>query len=92
MVETNDEMTLQEEYLMMVQSVALAGNNLLLMAHVEGLGAVWLCAPLFAPKAVRRVVDFPQEWSPLALILVGYYEQNPGEKHRVHYREVTLFL
>jgi F420 biosynthesis protein FbiB-like protein len=81
----------QREYLMMVQSVALAGGNMLLMAHAEGLAAVWLCAPLFAPVAVRRVVDLPMEWLPLALILVGYQKVKLEEKQKVNYRQVTRF-
>jgi len=81
----------QREYLMMVQSVALAGGNMLLMAHAEGLAAVWLCAPLFAPEAVRRVVDLPMEWLPLALILIGYQKVKLEEKQKVNYRRVTRF-
>ena len=81
----------QREYLMMVQSVALAGGNMLLMAHAEGLAAVWLCAPLFAPEVVRRVIDLPMEWLPLAMILVGYQKEKLEAKQKVNYREVTRF-
>ena len=41
------------ERTMAVQSVALACQNLLLAAHAHGLGACWMCAPLFAPELVR---------------------------------------
>lgn len=62
----------QAEYLMAVQSVALAAQNLLLAAHAEGLGACWLCAPLFCPDTVRAALDLPTDWEPQALITLGY--------------------
>lgn len=60
------------EYLMAVQSTALAAQNLLLAAHAEGLGACWLCAPLFCPDVVRAALDLPADWEPQALITLGY--------------------
>lgn len=60
------------EFLMAVQSVALACQNLLLAAHDLGLGAAWLCAPLFAPHLVREVLDLPDHWQPQAILTVGY--------------------
>ena len=41
------------EHLMAVQSTAMATQNLLLAAHAEGLGACWMCAPLFCPDRVK---------------------------------------
>src|SRR5689334_2208200 len=40
------------EYMMAVQSTAMAAQNLLLAAHAEGLGACIMCAPLFCPEVV----------------------------------------
>lgn len=62
----------QAEWTMAVQSTALACQNLLLAAHHYGLGACWMCAPLFAPDLVRAVLDLPASWEPQALIAVGY--------------------
>lgn len=62
----------QAEWTMAVQSVALACQNLLLAAYCYGLGACWMCAPLFAPELVRQVLDLPAHWHPQALITVGY--------------------
>ncbi len=62
----------QSEYLMAVQSTALACQNLLLAAHAAGLGACWLCAPLFVPETVRAVLDLPVDWEPQALITLGW--------------------
>ncbi|MBX3001064.1 MAG: nitroreductase family protein [Caldilineaceae bacterium] len=60
------------EWLMAVQSTALACQNLLLAAHHYGLGACWMCAPLFVPDLVRDVLDLPSDWHPQALITLGY--------------------
>jgi len=57
---------------MAVQSVALAAQNLLLMAHAEGLGACWVCAPLFCPDVVRDVLSLPADWEAQGLITMGY--------------------
>ncbi len=62
----------QNEYIMAVQSAALAGQNLLLAAHDAGLGACWLCAPLFCPDVVRATLGLPADWQPQALITLGY--------------------
>ncbi len=66
------------ERIMAVQSAALAGQNLLLMAHAEGLGACWHCAPLFCPDVVRRVLDLSDDYEPLALITLGYPRGEPA--------------
>lgn len=60
------------EWLMAVQSTALACQNLLLAAHQHGLGACWMCAPLFVPDLVRTVLTLPADWQPQALITLGY--------------------
>ncbi|MCB0063007.1 MAG: nitroreductase family protein [Caldilineaceae bacterium] len=62
----------EAEWLMAVQSVALACQNLLLAAHHYGLGACWMCAPLFVPTLVREVLDLPASWQPQTLITLGY--------------------
>ncbi len=60
------------EYLMAVQSVAMAVQNLLLAAHAEGLGACWMCAPLFCPDVVAQALALPAEWQAQALVTLGY--------------------
>jgi coenzyme F420-0:L-glutamate ligase/coenzyme F420-1:gamma-L-glutamate ligase len=62
----------QNERIMAVQSVAMAAQNLLLMAHAEGLGACWLCAPLFCPDVVREALDLPEAFEPQGVIALGY--------------------
>lgn len=60
------------EYLMGVQSVALAGGQLLLAAQAEGIGGVWICAPLFTPVEVASALELPETWQAQGLILLGF--------------------
>lgn len=60
------------EHLMAVQSTAMTVQNILLAAHAEGLGACWMCAPLFCPEVVRDALALPDDWQPQALITLGY--------------------
>lgn len=61
----------QAEFLMAVQSTAMATQNLLLGAHAEGLAACWMCAPLFCADVVRASLDVPAHWQPQGLVTLG---------------------
>jgi coenzyme F420-0:L-glutamate ligase / coenzyme F420-1:gamma-L-glutamate ligase len=82
----------QAERAMAVQSVAAAGLQLLLAAHAEGLGGVWVCSPLFAPEAVRNALGLPQTWEPQALYFIGYPEDIPNLRARKPVQDISLFL
>ncbi|RMF79465.1 MAG: nitroreductase family protein [Chloroflexi bacterium] len=71
-----DERRNRNEYLMAVQSTAMAGQNLLLAAHATGLASCWMCAPLFVPDLVRERLALPEDWQPQALITLGYPAEN----------------
>src|SRR4029077_18796347 len=60
------------ERLMAVQSTAMAVQNLLLAATAHGLGACWMCAPLFCPEVVRTALDLAADWEPQALVTLGH--------------------
>jgi coenzyme F420-0:L-glutamate ligase/coenzyme F420-1:gamma-L-glutamate ligase len=60
------------ERLMAIQSTAMAVQNLLLAATEAGLGACWMCAPLFCPDVVRAALDLPAAWEPQALVTLGH--------------------
>jgi F420 biosynthesis protein FbiB-like protein len=87
-----DERRQNAEHLMAVQSVAMAGQNLLLAAHAEGLGGVWMCAPLFAPQAVKRSLALPETWEPQGLVLLGYAEGIPPPRSRKSIHDVAVFF
>jgi F420 biosynthesis protein FbiB-like protein len=59
------------EHTMAVQSAAMAVQNLLLAAHAEGLGACWMCAPLFCPDVVTEALGLPKGWEPQAIVTLG---------------------
>jgi F420 biosynthesis protein FbiB-like protein len=86
-----DEKRQRAEYLMATQSVALAGGTILLATHAEGLGGVWVCAPLFAPDTVRRALALPSDWEPQGMLLVGYPAKVPEARIRKSIHEITVF-
>jgi F420 biosynthesis protein FbiB-like protein len=67
-----DSRRTHNEWVMAVQSTAMAAQNLLLLAHAEGLAACWLCAPLFAPETVQQTLALPEDWQPQGVITLGY--------------------
>jgi len=60
------------EYVMAVQSLAAAIENMLLAAYAEGLGSCWFCAPLFCQDVIRKVLKVPRYVEPQALVTLGY--------------------
>lgn len=77
---------------MALQSTALAGLQLQLAAHAEGLTSVWVCAPLFAPETVRRTLDLPETWEPQAMFFVGYPDGEAKQKELKPLNEIVKFL
>ena len=80
MDEYPDRRRQEAEWMMAVQSTALACQNLLLAAQQFGLAACWMCAPLFVPDLVRQSLDLPESWHPQALITLGYAAEVSGDK------------
>ena len=81
-----------EEHIMAIQSVALAGLQLMLAAHAEGLGSNWICWPLYAQEAVRDALDLPTTWEPQGMIFLGYAVEEPGEKETKPLDRVVIKL
>lgn len=80
----------EAERLMAVQSVAMAVQNLWLLAHEAGLGACWLCAPLFVPELVRETLALPEDWQPQGLLTLGWPAE-VREKTRSPWQEKASF-
>jgi coenzyme F420-0:L-glutamate ligase/coenzyme F420-1:gamma-L-glutamate ligase len=70
------------EFIMAVQSVAAALENLLLAAQSKGLGTCWYCAPLFCQDEVRKILKIPQTVDSQALITLGYTAGKPSRSPR----------
>jgi nitroreductase len=74
------------------QAVATALQNVLLKATELGLGACWMCAPLFCPEVVVAALGLPQDWQPQALVTLGYPTDGGKERGRKRVDEVTIWL
>jgi len=79
------------ERTMAIQSVAMAGGQLLLAAQAEGLGACWICGPLFVPELVRETLELPESWEAQGVIALGYPLEAGRERERRPVEEVVLW-
>jgi len=86
-----DKRRQRAEYLMGVQSVAAFIQTLLLSAHYHGLGACWVCAPLFCTSAVRKVLGLPKNIEPQAMITIGYADEKPTPPPRKELKDICFF-
>jgi F420 biosynthesis protein FbiB-like protein len=82
----------QAESAMGMQSVALAGLQLLLAAHAQGLAGTWVCWPLFAPQEISAVLELPATWEPQAMVFLGHADEQPKPKELRGLDEVARFL
>jgi len=80
------------EVRMAMQGVAMAGGNLLLAAHAHGLGACWMCAPLFAQRLVVEALNLPTSWEPQGLVLLGWPAGLGKIRDRRPLEEVAIYL
>jgi F420 biosynthesis protein FbiB-like protein len=87
-----DDKRQHAERTMAMQSVAAAGLQLLLGAHAEGLGGVWVCSPLFAQETIQKTLDLPQTWEPQGMFFIGYPSEIPEIRERKNVENVSLFL
>lgn len=85
----SDDRRNEIEYIMAVQSVAAAVENVLLATYDEGLGSCWLCAPLFCKDVVRKILKISGHIDPQALITLGYPAEKPNPPSRKPLEEVV---
>ena len=86
----SDDQRNAHEAAMAQQSAAMAGQNLLLMAASLGLGACWMCAPLFCQDLVASVLNLPADWLPQGMITLGYPSQD-RQRSREPWEAKTLW-
>jgi coenzyme F420-0:L-glutamate ligase/coenzyme F420-1:gamma-L-glutamate ligase len=87
-----DEVRQEAEAEMGRQSVALAGLQLLLAAHAEGLGGTWICWPLFAPEETKQALKLPSDWEPQGMVFIGYPAEEPESPKRKKMSELVKYL
>ena len=85
----SDRRRKKREFIMATQSTANAGLQLLLAAHAEGLGGVWVCSPMFAQKTVQSALELPKSWEPQAMLLLGYPVEIPLVRERKTIKEIV---
>ena len=64
-----------------LQDVAASIENLMLVAYSLGLGTVWVGA--FDEKEVGKILRLPDHIRPVAIVPVGYPDENPSSPGRV---------
>lgn len=87
-----DEFSCQAEIIMSRQSSAIAGLQLLLAAHAEGLAGTWICWPLFAPAEICLALDISPDWEPQGMVFLGVPAEHPEAPARKSIQEIVKYL
>jgi len=72
-------------------STAMAVQNMLLAAHVMGLGACVMTAPLLAGSVWQTLADLPLGFEPTCLVAVGYPAETPTPPRRKRLAQILEF-
>lgn len=70
-----------------IQNCAAAVQSMLLAAHDQGVGACWVGA--FEDHMVRRILSMPDSARPMAIITLGYPDEEPPVPHKYTVDNVT---
>ncbi len=68
---------------------AIAATYLWLALHCLGLGAVWI-QTLRNIEEIRKLLDIPENWVPVAILAVGYPAERPSPKPRKSLDEIVF--
>jgi nitroreductase len=71
---------------------SLAIQNLLLMAHAEGLGASGMTGPLVADAEIKKILEVPESWGIAALVPIGYPAEEPAPPSRKPLGKVVRWI
>jgi nitroreductase len=73
-----------------LQDVAASVQNLMLVAYSLGLGTVWVGS--FDEKEVGKILNLPDTIRPVAIVPVGYPDENPPPPERFRKDRVIFHL
>ncbi|MHA1935000.1 MAG: nitroreductase family protein [Candidatus Thorarchaeota archaeon] len=73
-----------------IQSVAAAIQNMLLKAHREGLGGLWVGDIYYASEALEKYLGKP--WKLAAIVCLGFPAEIPPPKPKAPLSDVLEFL
>ncbi len=68
---------------------ANATMYIMLAAHALGLGTVWIQA-LRNPREIREITGLPEQYTPVAIIALGYPAEKPEPKPRKPLDEIAF--
>jgi nitroreductase len=71
-----------------IQNCANAAMSMLLAAHDQGLGACWVGA--FQEPMVRRALQMPDSIKPVAILTIGYPDEEPARTPKLAIDNVTF--
>jgi nitroreductase len=57
-------------------------QNMLLTAYSLGLGSCWISA--FDEEAITEILEVPIHLRPVAIVTLGYADEQPDQRHRVN--------
>jgi len=77
------------EYLYAIQDVAVSIMGMMLVAHENGLGTVWIGA--LRKRRYFDLLNLPQNFHPVAIVPVGYPVKIPSPPPRVSRHEAVEF-
>ncbi|MBD3310498.1 hypothetical protein GF351_04720 [Candidatus Woesearchaeota archaeon] len=69
------------EYNDHIQSASAAIQNMLLTAHSMDIGCCWICH-LPPKRQLRKLLDIPWNYDPIAYISMGYHDKMPAARKR----------
>ncbi len=72
-----------------IEDVAASIMGMMLVAHDNGLGSVWVGA--FREDRVIEILDIPKNLRPIAIVPVGYPSRIPSPPRRVPWRSAVEF-
>lgn len=81
--------TSNTEYQDHLQSAAAAIQNSLLAINYYGLGGCWICH-LPSKKMLRKILNIPGNFDPVAAILVGYPAKEPSKINKKNCAEQII--
>lgn len=67
----------------------IAAQTIALLAHSMGLGTNMIMS--FSKEAVKRVLELPEHWDPVMVILLGYPKQTPSPPPRLPLSELVVW-
>src|SRR3990170_6958552 len=88
------DMTIRRHYmergtrLYAIQDVSCGIQNMMLLAHSMGLGSVWVGA--FDEDEVSAALRLPDNLVPIAIVPIGYPDENPDPPKRVSTIEAVV--